>query len=149
MFVDRARALNPSHAPTWYFSGWIKVFLGDPEAAIPDFEKVLRLSPRDPLTFHTLNGIAWSHFFAGRPDQALSWAQRALLENPTCKPALRIGAASQAVLGRMQDARLTIDHLAKVDPDFRVRDLTTVAPFHKPEDLATFEDALRKAGLPN
>src|SRR5205085_7035216 len=96
IFVDRARALNPSHAPSWYFSGWIKVFLGDPEAAIPDFEKVLRLSPRDPLTFHTLNGIAWSHFFAGRPDQALSWAERALLENPTCKPALRIGAASQA-----------------------------------------------------
>src|SRR4051812_45061940 len=63
MFVERARALNPSHAPSWYFSGWIKVFLGDSEAAIHDFDKVLRLSPRDPLTFHTLNGIAWSHFF--------------------------------------------------------------------------------------
>src|SRR3954468_19598605 len=138
MFVDRARALNPSHAPSWYFGGWIKVFLGDPEAAIPDFEKVLRLSPRDPLTFHTLNGIAWSHFFAGRSDQALSWAERALLENPTCKPALRIRAASQAMLGRREDARLTIDRLAKVDPEFRVHDLTKVAPFRKPEDLATF-----------
>ena len=149
IFVDRARALNPSHAPTWYFSGWISVFLGDPEAAIPHFEQVMRLSPRDPLTFHTLNGIAWSHFFAGRSDEALAWAERALRENPNCKPALRISAASQALLGRMEDARMTIGRMREIDPEFRVRDLTKVAPFRKPEDLAKFEEALRKAGLPD
>lgn len=149
IFVDRARALNPSHAPTWYFSGWTCVFLGDPEAAIPHFEQVMRLSPRDPLTFHTLNGIAWSHFFAGRPDNALAWAERALRENPTCKPALRISAASQASLGRMENARTTIDRMREIDPEFRVRDLTKVAPFRKPEDLAKYEEALRKAGLPD
>ena len=107
----------------------------------------MRLSPRDPLTFHTLNGIAWSHFFAGRSDEALSWAERALRENPNCKPALRISAASQALLGRMDDARMTVGRMARIDPQFRVRDLTKVAPFHRPEDLAKFEGALRKAGL--
>jgi tetratricopeptide (TPR) repeat protein len=147
IFVDRARALNPSHAPTWYFSGWISVFLGDPEAAIPHFEQVMRLSPRDPLTFHTLNGIAWSHFFAGRSDEALSWSERALRENPACKPALRISAASQALLGRMDGAQNTVDRMGQIDPEFRVRDLTKVAPFRRPEDLAKFEEALRKAGL--
>jgi len=149
MFVDRARALNPSHAPTSYFRGWINVFSGDPAAAVADFERVMRLSPRDPLTFHTLNGLAWSHFFAGRPVEALAWAERALLENPICKPALRIRAASQAELGRMDDARMTIERMALADPEFRVRDLTKVAPFRKPEDLARFEEALRKAGLPD
>jgi len=148
-FVDRARDLNPSHAPTWYFGGWISVFAGDPEAAIPQFAHVMRLSPRDPLTFHTLNGIAWSHFFAGRYDEALSWAERALRENPGCKPALRISAASQALQGKMEDARLTIGRMSQVDPEFRVRDLTKVAPFRRPEDLAKFEAALRKAGLPD
>ncbi|MEA2919437.1 MAG: hypothetical protein QOJ15_11518, partial [Bradyrhizobium sp.] len=106
-------------------------------------------SPRDPLTFHTLNGIAWSHFFAGRRDEALSWAERALRENPSCKPALRISAASQALLGRMEDARLTIGRMSQIDSEFRVRDLTKVAPFRRPEDLAKFEAALRKAGLPD
>jgi TolB-like protein len=147
LFVDRARALNPSHAPTSYFSGWISVFLGDPEAAIPHFQQVMRLSPRDPLTFHTLNGIAWSHFFAGRCDEALTWAERALRENPNCKPALRISAASQALLGRIENARTIVRRMSEVDPEFRVRDLTKVAPFRKPEDLAKFETALRKAGL--
>jgi tetratricopeptide (TPR) repeat protein len=149
MFVDRARVLNPSHAPTWYFSGWISVFLGDSEAAIPHFEQVMRLSPRDPLTFHTLNGIAWARFFAGRSDEALFWAERALRENPTCKPALRISAASHASLGRMDDAGAIIDRMREIDPEFRVRDLTKVAPFRKPEDLAKYEEALRKAGLPD
>ena len=112
-------------------------------------EQVMRLSPRDPLTFHTLNGIAWSHFFAGRCDEALAWVERALRENPNCKPALRISAASQALLGRMENARTIIGRMREIDPEFRVRDLTKVAPFRKPEDLAKFEQALRKAGLPN
>src|SRR5262245_22051179 len=81
VFVDRARTLNPSHAPTWYFSGWLRVFLGDPEAAIPHFAQVMRLSPRDPLIFHMQNGTAWAHFFAGRCDEALVWAEHALRES--------------------------------------------------------------------
>ena len=117
-FVDRARALNPSHAPTWYFSGWLSVFLGEPEAAIPHFAQVMRLSPRDPLIFHMQNGTAWAHFFAGRCDEALSWAERALRESPNCKPALRISAASQALLGRMEDARK--DHRPHVSDRSRV-----------------------------
>ena len=148
-FVERARALNPSHAPTWYFGGWISVFLGDPETAILRFEQVMRLSPRDPLTFHTLNGVAWSHFVAGRYDESLAWAERALRENPNCKPALRISAASQALLERPEGAQATIDRMGQIDPDFRVCDLTRVAPFRRPQDLAKFEAALRKAGLPD
>ncbi len=146
-FVDRARALNPGHAPTWYFSGWLRVFLGDPEAAIPHFAEIMRLSPRDPLTFHMQNGTAWAHFFADRYHDALDWAERALRESPTCKPALRISAASQAFLGRMEDARATISRMSEVDPKFRVRDLRIVAPFRRPEHLAKFEAGLRNAGL--
>jgi adenylate cyclase len=149
MFVDRARALNPSHAPTWYFSGWISVWLGDPEAAIPRFAQIMRLSPRDPLIFHTQSGTAWAHFFAGRYDEAISWAERALQEGPSCKPALRICAASQALLGRMEGAQVTIGRLNRIDPDFRIRDVRKVAPFRRHEDLAKFEEGLRKAGLPD
>ncbi len=148
VFVDRARTLNPNLAPTWYFSGWVRVFLGDPEVAIAHFAQVMRLSPRDPLIFHMQNGTAWAHFFAGRCDEALSWAERALQESPNCKPALRIGAASKALLGRMEDARITIARLSQVDPAFRISDVRKVAPFRRPDDLAKFEEGLRKAGLP-
>ena len=32
--IDRAIALNPNLAWAWYFSGWVKVWLGEPEEAI-------------------------------------------------------------------------------------------------------------------
>jgi tetratricopeptide (TPR) repeat protein len=149
LFVDRARALNPSHAPTWYFSGWLSVWLGDPEAAISHFAHVIRLSPRDPLIFHTQSGTAWAHFFAGRYDDALSWAELALREGPNCKPALRISAASQALLGRIDDARMTIQRMSQLDPGFCIRDVRKVAPLRMPEHLARFEEGLRDAGLPD
>ena len=84
---------------------------------------------------------------AGRYDEALSWAELALREGPNCKPALRIGAASQALLGRMDDARMTIRRMSRIDPDFRLHDVRKVAPLRRPEHLATFEEGLRKAGL--
>jgi len=107
-----------------------------------------RISPRDPLTFHTLNGIAWAHFFSRRYEEAVLWAERALCEGPNCKPALRICAAGQALLGRTGDARGTMVRMTETDPKFRIRDLKKVAPFRNPEDLTKFEGALRHAGLP-
>jgi adenylate cyclase len=33
-FVDRALGLNPNLTTTWFFGGWLKLWLGDPDAAI-------------------------------------------------------------------------------------------------------------------
>jgi adenylate cyclase len=49
----------------------------------------------------------------------------------------------------MEDARLTVGRMSRIDPEFRVRDLGKVAPFRRPEDLAKFEEGLRRAGLPD
>jgi TolB-like protein len=147
VFVDRARELNPHFAPNWYFSGWRRSFLGDPEGAIPDFAQVMRLSPSDPLLVHVRNGTAWAHFLAGRYDEALSWAERVLQEDPHHKPALRVNAATKARLGMRNEARAVIARIGQIDPAFRVCDVGKVAPFRRSEDLEKFQDSLRKAGL--
>jgi adenylate cyclase len=108
----------------------------------------MRLSPLDPLTFHMQNGTGWAHFIAGRYDEARSWAERALQESPNCKPALRLAAASNALLGRMEDARLAIAQLSRIDPAFRISDVRKILPFRRHEDLVKSEAGLRKAGLP-
>ena len=115
------------------FDGWIRIFLRNPERAIPDFAELMRLSSRDPLIFHMQNGTARAHFFAGRCEEALAGVERAPRDSPTCKAALRISAASQAFLGRMEDARVTIGHMSQINPEFRVRDIRKVAPFGRPE----------------
>jgi Tetratricopeptide repeat len=148
VLVDRARVLNPHFAPNWYFGGWLRSFLGHPETAIPDFARVMQLCPSDPLLVHCENGTAWAHFLAGRHDEALSWAERALQENPQHKPALRIATASKVRLGRRDEARNAIVRMGQLDPAFRMRDVRKVAPFRRAEDVEKLEDSLHKAGLP-
>ncbi len=46
--VDRALVLNSNLAEAWNFGGWVKIWLGEPEAAIERFARAMRLSPLDP-----------------------------------------------------------------------------------------------------
>jgi len=48
--IDRALVLNPNLAAAWIFSGWVKVWLGEPEVAIERAARAMRLSPHDRLT---------------------------------------------------------------------------------------------------
>ncbi len=57
-------------------------------------------------------------------------------------------AASHALAGRTDEARRAMDHLRQLDPALRLSNLTDWLPIHRPEDLATFADGLRRAGLP-
>jgi hypothetical protein len=57
-------------------------------------------------------------------------------------------AASQALAGRIEEARKAARRLGEIDASFRIADLTDRAPIRSPEDLARYADALRKAGLP-
>jgi tetratricopeptide (TPR) repeat protein len=98
--IDRALVLNSNLAEAWSFGGWVKLWLGEPEAAIERFAHAMRLSPLDPWVAGMRAGIAHAHFFLGRYDDAASWAAMALQYNPDHQPALRIGAASSPVLAR-------------------------------------------------
>jgi adenylate cyclase len=43
--IDRAMVLNPGSSRVWYFSGILKVALGEPELAVQHFEMAMRLDP--------------------------------------------------------------------------------------------------------
>ena len=49
-FLDRALLINPNLASGWSYSGWVKVWLGEPDRAIEHFAHAMRLSPIDPGT---------------------------------------------------------------------------------------------------
>jgi TolB-like protein len=147
-YVDRALVLNPNLAAAWYLGGWLRVYVGDPEGGLERLKKAIQLSPLDPLIFRAHAGVAYAHFFAGRNDEALEWAEKALRERPNWLTAVRIGAACNAEAGRLGKAQALMTHMRELDPTVRVSNLGDVIPFRRPPDFAKWSDALRRAGLP-
>jgi len=146
--IENALALNPNLAWAWLFSGWVKVWLGEPETAIERELRAMRLSPHDPHTFNMQAAIAAGHFLAGRYDEALSWAKiskRAQMNAPL-QPL--VTAASAALSGDDAEAEVAMAHIRRMAPDLRLANLKDFVPTRRPEDFARWSDGLRKAGPP-
>jgi adenylate cyclase len=147
--VDRALMLNSNLAEAWRCSGWMKNWLGEPKLAIEHFARAMRLSPLGRWLVDIQSGIAHAHFFLGRYDEAASWAAMAFQDNPDFQAGLRIGAASNAMAGRPEEAREPVLRLQRHHPTLRVSNLKDVlGPYRRAEDFARYEEGLRKAGLP-
>ena len=129
--IDRALALDPNLSAAWHLSGWVRIYLCEPETAIEQFMHVMRLSPLDPFLFGTQHGMAAAHFLASRYDEASSWAEKVLRGHPNYLPGLRMSAASNAFAGRLADAQKTMARLRQIDPGLRVADLNDVVPFRR------------------
>jgi len=147
LFIDRALALNPNLARAWNSSAWLRVWMGDPETAIQHFAQLKRLSPLEAIRPRMLSASAFAHFFAGRYDEACSLADQVLQESPHFHLALRISAASNALAGRIERARDALSRLRRIDPALRVSNLGDITPLRRPEDIARYAEAMRKAGL--
>ena len=146
--IDRALGLNSNLAEAWFYGGWVKNWLGEPELAIERFARAMRLSPLDPWVTRMRSGTAPAHFFLGRYDEAASWAAMALQDKPDFQPGLRIAAASNAMAGRPEQAHKAVARLRQLNPALRVSNLKNVLGPWRADDLARYEEGLRQAGLP-
>jgi tetratricopeptide (TPR) repeat protein len=147
-FIDRAIELNSNLAVAWFHSGWLKVWLGDPDIAIQHFARFQRMSPLDPMLIRMKSGIAFAHVLAGRYDEASSFAEEALSENSSSHQALRMAAMAHALSGRNAKAQQAIDRLRYIDPALRISNLKHLTPLRRPQDVARYVEGMRKAGLP-
>jgi TolB-like protein/DNA-binding SARP family transcriptional activator len=145
--IERSLELNPNWAWAWLFSGWAKVWLGEPETALERISRAIRMSPQDPQMFNMHTGASWAHFLAGRYGEAQSSARSAIRQQPVYVSALRLLAASDALLGQQEEAAAVIAQLRDLDPDSRISNIKDRDPLRRPEDLARFAEGLRRAGL--
>jgi adenylate cyclase len=138
--IDRALELNPSFALGWQWSGWLRLWAGQPDVGIGHFETSLRLNPLQGRMDYYL-GTGMGHFFARRFEHAAAALLLSLQEAPTWVPTHRFLASCYAYLGRLDEARETVT---------RLRALTTeVVPnathWRKPEHRELFLSGLRLA----
>lgn len=146
--LDKALVLNPNLAAAWFLGAFLRLWHGEADAAIEHFAHVMRLSPLDPELYRMQAGMAAAHFFVGHFDTASSWAEKAVRDLPSLLLAAGILAASHALAGRMAEARRAMEHLRELDPTLRVSNLADWLPIQRAENLATLEEGLRRAGLP-
>ncbi len=146
--IDRALTLNPNLAAAWYYSAWVRMFLGEPDVAIEHLARAIRLSPLDPRVGLMQTAMAFAHFFAGHHDEASSWADRAVRDAPDFVAATYISAASHALAGRLEIAQRTMARARQFDPARRISDLKDEIPLRRPQDYARLAEGLGKAGLP-
>ena len=108
--IGRSLQLNPSSAESWRWSGWLRLWSGDPALAIGHFENALRLNPRDRHP-GIIMGIGVCHFFSCRFQEAIELLIRSLQLHSSWVPTFRFLAASYWHLGQIEDARDVIRQL--------------------------------------
>ena len=113
--IDRALALNPSFAHGWLWSGWLRLWSGQPQLAISHFETSLRLSLHARMA-SIIMGIGVGYFVTQRFEEAVAMLLRSLQEQPDWAPTYRMLATCYAHMGRLDEARETIERLKAITP---------------------------------
>ncbi len=145
--LDRALVLNPSCAPAYTMSGWVRCWAGLQQEAIPHFHAAMRLSPFDRTMVAMLSGLAVALCMDGQYDESIRWAQRAISEQDTWTASYRPLIASLAHLDRIDEAHRAIEQLLAYEPDYHVG---KVRKLYQPSPGAIrYLEGLIKAGLPD
>jgi adenylate cyclase len=145
--IDRALAVSPSCAFAFAFSTIVRAWHGDDAIAIEHAGAALRLNPYAGSFWMPFVGLAYTHFFSGRFEEALSATSRALQGNPRFSVPAFLQTAALARLGRDAEAAAAAQNVLKLQPNFTIASLVDSA-FTSPERLEMLADALRRAGLP-
>ena len=92
-------------------------------------------------------GLAYTHFFSGRFEEAIGAADRALQGNPRFSIPAFLKTAALGRLARDVEATAAGRHLLELQPGFTIASLVD-SGFTSPERLTMLVEALRRAGLP-
>jgi adenylate cyclase len=137
--VDRALALNSSHARGWYVSGFVRNRAGRHDEAIEHLERSLRLSPRGYLAAPRLV-LGTVYFFTRRFEKAAELLSLSIRETPL-PPTYRFLASCYAHMGRLEEAGALVEHLRKIGAEI----VPTIHPFYDPADRELYLSGLRLA----
>jgi predicted Zn-dependent protease len=109
--LRRAIELDPNSSFAHGVLSAAYAFGGEADLANQQAQATVRLSPRDFLNVIWHITGAWAHFSAERFEEAAKCARRAIDWNPAFADAHGVLAAASAYLGRMADARASLDGL--------------------------------------
>jgi adenylate cyclase len=145
--VEQAVELNPNLAIAWYSRGWVTMMCGEAERSIESFDRMIRLSPLDPLRASAWNGSSFAFFILGRYEDGCVSATKSI---QVAANAHTLGAyiVNAVTAGRATEARQAAARLLRSQPDFRATHAEEAFPTRSSELRSRMIAALREAGLP-
>jgi TolB-like protein/Flp pilus assembly protein TadD len=145
--LDRALALNPNSMTALRSAGWVRLYVGDFEPAIEHFERAMHLNPLDPEIGFVLGGKAFAFIQAGRADEAVALARRALVEMPASSSSHIALTTALAAAGRWDEVpQASAEHMRLRYPT--IGTFTALAPWTFAPYQALVIDTLRRLGVP-
>ena len=144
----RSLDANPNSAIALTIGGRIEVLSGNYATGRQLLERALRLSPRDPRAWLMTTGMGAASFAEDRFEEGVSWARRALAQNPHCAPAIRMLAINLAQLGQLADAAKAIADNLRIEPGLTITSFRSRRMFVDERYWQKVCQALRLAGLP-
>jgi TolB-like protein/class 3 adenylate cyclase len=146
--VEQAVALNPNLAMAWHARGWVCLMGGDGERSVESFDRMIRLSPLDPLRIGAWNGAAFALFLLHRYDEGREVAMKAIqfVANAHTLGALIVNCVGA---GRTTEAQEAVAQLVKLQPGFRASHVGEAFPVRSADERDRMAAALREAGLPD
>ncbi len=144
----RAIALNPNYATAYFGLAHALWHAGRAAEALPHYDMMIRLSPRDPLMWAFLASQAIALGLVGRAEEALE-AARAAQRQPGATIYANIGElAALGHLGRPREAADALARARQLKPDLSLALIRRTLPISDPEVMERFQDTLRNAGVP-
>ena len=148
VLLERAVALDPNAAWAWSRLGWLENYADQPQKAIGNFERALRLSPIDPMNFNNYVGMGSAYEVAQEYDKAAALYRRALEERPNASWIYRNLASSLSGADRIEEATHAFAEVMRTYPDLTISKYKQAMVF-APAILNRMAENLRKLGLPD
>jgi len=148
VLLERALALDPNCAWAWSRLAWVENYADQPQKAIENFERALRLSPIDPMNFNNYAGLGSAHEILQDYDNAAALYRRALLERPNASWIYRNLASTLSASGRIDEAKLAFAEMLRSYPDLTISKYKQAMVFSG-TTLDRMAENLRKLGLPD
>jgi adenylate cyclase len=136
--TEKAVILNPNSADAHMYLGKVLTFAERYEESIPEYMKAIRLNPIPPNRY--LWSLGLSYGFTGRYDEAITWCEKAIHQEPSSLFAHIMMAVIYSWSGRDEEARAEATEVLRLNPIFSLEKLAERA---SPKIIS----ALRKSGL--
>ena len=148
-------ALDRNSAGGFLQLGWTLIALAQPEVALPNFEKAIRLTPRSRNIHFFYLGLGTCHLFLGHLDEAIAILRKAQATNAPFYSVPLVLAAALGLKGDIDEARAALAEAQKLNPNLHsLADYRRIVSFYSNPPYAalaakTLDIGLRRAGLPD